>query len=92
MKKRIVALILLVVLLLPVLCACGKKNDILTQNEAVKKVAEHLDINTTDMKDVYVHITEGETNPCYSFHFTYDGKSYSLMVDVVTGEVMESDH
>lgn len=92
MKKRIFAIALVFVLLVSSLCACGKKNDILTQNEAVKKVAEHLDINTNDMEDVYVHITEGETNPCYSFHFTYDGKSYSLMVDVVTGEVMESDH
>lgn len=92
MKKRVFAIALVFVLLVSSLCACGKKNDILTQDEAVGKIAEHLKIDKNDMQDVYVHITEGETNPCYSFHFTYDGKSYSLMVDVVTGEVMESDH
>ena len=92
MKKRIVALVLLATLLLPVLCACGNKSNVLTQDQAVAKIAEHLDIRTKDMKDVYVHVTEGEKNPCFSFHFNYDGKAYSLMVDVVTGEVMESDH
>lgn len=92
MKKRILSIALVFVLLTGILCACGKKNDILTQDEAVGKIAEHLKIDKDDMKDIYVHITEGETNPCYSFHFTYDGKSYSLMVDVITGAVSESDH
>ncbi len=91
MKKRIVSLLLLTVLLMGLLCACGKKNDILSVDEAVARVAEHLQIDKKDIKDVYSHIVTGET-PCYSLHFTYDGKSYSLAVDVITGEVMESDH
>lgn len=92
MKKRIVVLIVLAALLLPVLCACGNKSDILTQDQAVERIAEHLNIRTKDMEDIYVHVADGESNPCYSMHFTYNGKEYSLMVDVVTGEVMESDH
>ncbi|MBO5838005.1 MAG: hypothetical protein J6Q92_09010 [Oscillospiraceae bacterium] len=92
MKKRMIALVLLVVLLLPVLCACGKKSDILTQDQAVERIAEHLNIDAKDMENVYVHVADGENNPCYSMHFSYNGKDYSLMVDVVTGEVMESDH
>ena len=92
MKKRILALVLLAVLLLPVLCACGNKSDVLTQDQAIEKVADHLNISTKDMKNIYVHVSDGENNPCFSFHFDYDGKEYSMMVDVVTGEVMESDH
>ena len=92
MKTRVCAIALVFVLLVSSLCACSKKNDILTQGEAVEKIAQHLNIDKDDMEDIYIHVADGENNPCYSLHFTYDGKSYSLMVDVVTGEVSESNH
>lgn len=91
MKKRIIAIALVSTLLLAVLCACGSKNKVISTDEALSLAAEYLQIDVNDISEPYIHIVEGE-NPGYSLHFTCDGKSYSVIVDVVTGEISESDH
>lgn len=91
MKKRIVALAVLTALVLAVLCGCGGKKDVLSVNEAEQLVIEHFQINSSDITNVHSHIAATE-NPSYSIHITCGDKEYSVLVDVVTGEISESDH
>lgn len=91
MKKRIVALFVLAALLLTVLCGCGSKKDVLSASEAEQIVIEHFQINKADITNVHSHIAATE-NPSYSIHITCGDTEYSALVDVVTGEISESDH
>lgn len=87
MKKRIVALILAAVLVLTVFAACGK-SDVLSEKEAQKRALEFLGISQKDVTDIHTHIATGEV-PGYSFHITCGDQEYSVLINAVTGEVVE---
>ncbi len=40
------------------------------------------------MTDIHTHIASGDT-PGYSFHITCGDQEYSVVIDAVTGEVVE---
>ena len=87
MKKRIVALVLAVLMALTMFAACGK-SDVLSEKEAQKRALEFLGISKKDVTDIHTHIASGDT-PGYSFHITCGDEEYSVLIDAVTGEVVE---
>lgn len=91
MKKTIISLLLVAVMAMSLLCACGNKSDVLTQAEAEKIAMEHFGLKKKDVDEIYTHIATGEIVG-YSIHITAGDTDYSILVDAATGELHESDH
>ena len=91
MKKRIVAFILIAVMVLGMLTACGKKGA-LTQEEAQKIALEHVGISQNDVSDLHVHIVQEQGIPCYSFHIASDKGDYTVLVHAGTGEIISTEN
>lgn len=89
MKKRIIAMALLAALVLTLFAACGKKNDVLTAEEAQKLAVASLGVSEDEVTDVHAHVTTVEGAPGFSIHITCGDEEYSVFVDAVTGEVVE---
>ena len=89
MKKRIVALLLLVVLALGIFTACNKSSA-LTSEQAQKAALEHLGISQKDATDIHTHVTTENGIPCYSFHIATADGGYTVVVHAGTGEVLSS--
>ena len=87
MKKRILALLIISVLLLVTLAACGKKGPV-TQEQAQKIALEHAGLTTKDVSDVHTHIVDENGIPCYSIHITTDDGDFSVVINATTGEVI----
>ena len=88
MKKRIVALVLAVLMALTMFAACGSKSSVISEAEAQKRALESLGLSKKDVTDIHTHIASGDT-PGYSFHITCGDEEYSVLIDAVTGEVVE---
>ena len=87
MKKSMIAIALVAALVLTVFAACGK-SAVISEKEAQKRAFEYLGVSQKDVTDVHTHIAAGEV-PGYSFHITCGDQEYSVLVDAVTGEVVE---
>ena len=88
MKKRIFAILMVCVMLLGLLTACGKKEPV-TQEQAQKIALEHAGLKEKDVADVHTHIVEENGIPCYSIHITAnDGQEQSIVINASTGEVI----
>lgn len=91
MKKRIVCLVLAALMAVTLLCACGNKTKVLTQEEAEKIALEHFNLSASEVDNIHTHISGGEIVG-FSIHITVDDTEYSILVDAATGECHESDH
>ena len=89
MKKTIISFLLVAVMAMSLMCACGNKSDVLTQAEAI--AMEHFNLKKKDVDEIYTHIATGEIVG-YSIHITAGDTDYSILVDAATGELHESDH
>ena len=87
MKKRIFAILTIVLILVGLLAGCGKKGPV-TQQEAQKIALDHAGLKASDVSDVHVHIVEEQGIPCYSIHITTDSGDFSVVINASTGEVM----
>ena len=90
MNKRIIALLLVAVLAVSLLAACGKKNSVITPEEAQKIAAEAVGVSKKDVADVHPHTGEIEGVPHYNIHLTLkDGTEYNVIINALTGEVVD---
>lgn len=88
MKKRVFTLLMVAVMLLGLLSACGNKGPI-TQEKAQKIALEHAGLSEKDVADVHTHISDENGIPCYSIHITTSDDEISVVINATTGEVME---
>lgn len=88
MKKRIFAILLIVLLVAGTLAACGKKGAV-TQEEAQKIALEFAGLTEDQITDVHTHIVTEQGIPCYSIHITTTDSELSVVINAATGEVME---
>ena len=88
MKQRIFALIMVCVMLVGVLAACGSKGPV-SQEKAQKIALEYAGLKASDVSDAHIHVTEKDGIPCYSIHITTADKEFSILVNATTGEVVE---
>lgn len=86
--KKLFCLIISVVLLLS-LCACGSKA--LTTDDAKAVVLKDLGVTESQVSNIHVHITNSEDGtPCYSVYLTVNGKQMEYLIDGATGEILSA--
>lgn len=96
MKKRVIALLLLAVMLVGALAACGKE-ELLTEAEVKKIVTDHACADGSVAGNVDFHGI-GETKDgqvCYQVYITINGKTFLYQVHATSGEILsitESSH
>lgn len=88
MKRKIFAVLALSVLLLGMLCACGKSGAI-TAEKAQKIALEDAGLKEKDVSDVHSHVVTEDNIPCYSIHISADAGEYSYLIHAGTGEILE---
>ena len=92
MNRRMIAFIMMLVLLVSMLCACGgKKSSVLTPEEAQKIVLKDAGLSAKDVEDIHTHVETYEGTACYNIHITLDGEEYSYLIDAKTGDILYSD-
>lgn len=89
MKRKIFAVAALCVLLLGMLCACGK-SEAITAEKAQKIALEDAGLKQKDVSDVHSHVVTENNIPCYSIHISADEGEYSYLIHAGTGEILES--
>lgn len=85
MKKRMLALALLVALVLPVLAACGGP---ITQAKAEQIALEDLQV-TADEATCHTHVSTVDGQSCYTIYVTVGTQSYEYVVNG-SGEILSS--
>lgn len=96
MMKRSIAIVMLAVMLLGILAACGK-DELLTETEVKKIVTEHACADGATAESVDFHgIGETEDGQvCFQVYITVNGKTYLYQVHATNGEILsvtESSH
>ncbi len=86
MKKRLIAVVSVVCLLLVLLAACG--GDGISMEKAQRIVLKDLGVSANEAT-MHVHIGEYEGMPCYSIYVTVGGKTLEYLVDSQSGEILE---
>lgn len=86
MKKLIVALLVITVLLS--FAACGSKNKVLTQEEAIAVALKNA--NLKDYDDAHAHITTEDGAVCFSIHITVGETTYNYVIAAQGGEILSS--
>lgn len=90
MKKRMIALLLLVALSLTLFAACGKKATAITTEEAQKIALKEVGMTADQVDDIHVHATQYEGTPCYQMHITAGNAVYYVYIDQ-TGKVLHTN-
>lgn len=88
MKNRIIAMILLLVLTLGILTACGNSG-VVTQEQAQKIALKETGLTASEATDVHTHVTTVDGIPCYSVHITTADGEFSIVISAADGTVME---
>ena len=92
MAKRMLALLLLVVLAVSLLAACGKKDTFLTAEEAQKIAMEAVGVSKKEVADAHPHTGTIDDIPHYNIHLTLkDGTEYEIIINALTGEVVSGN-
>ncbi len=92
MYKRVLALLLLAVVMVGLLAACGSKT--ISAEKAEKIVLKDLGAKADEV-EMHFHVTEFDGVPCFGIYATYKGVTWAYSIDAATGEILnkeESDH
>ena len=87
MAKRIISVLLVTVLLLGLLTACG--DDTFDVADAKKLVCQDLGIRESDADSLDTHLTTVGSAACYVVYVSVDGKHWQYTVNSLTGEILE---
>ena len=88
MKKRIFALLMVSIMLMGLLCACGSSSKVLTSEEAQKIALEQAGLTADQVTEVHTHVVTENGVPCYSVHITTADGDFSVVINAGTGEVI----
>ena len=87
MKKRLISLVLALLLLCSLLCACGKAD--ITANDAVTIVMEQLGDDAANVGTPHVHTGKFGNEDCYNVYITLDGQDWVYVVSM-DGQILGS--
>ena len=86
--KRLISLLVITVMLLGVLAACGKSGP-LTVDDAKKVVLSDLGVKESKVDSIDVHLTaSADGAACYAVYVTMNGEHLAYLVDGLTGEIL----
>ena len=94
MFNRVISILMIAVLALGLLAACGKEGP-LTVEDAKAIVLEDLGVKESKVSSIDVHITTVDGAACYLVYVSYNGENFEYVVNGLTGEILsaeESDH
>lgn len=94
MTKRIISLLLIAVMVLGLLAACGK-NGPLTADDAKKVVLKDLGVKESKVSSIDVHITTVDSTACYAVYVSIGGEHWEYIINGLSGEILlkdEADH
>ena len=90
MKKRIIAMIALLMLALSPFTGC-KKNKTVTSQEAQEIALKAAGLTAGQVDDVHVHVTSYEGAACYQIHITVGQVEHTFYIDQ-SGEILNADN
>ncbi len=79
MKKRLFGILILVCLIGSILCACGAKKEI-TSEEAVAVMLEDLGGNAQNISGIHTHTGTYENEKCYNIYVTRDNEQWVYVI------------
>lgn len=85
MKKRMIAMALLLCMALTLLTACG--GGPITAEKAEKIVLKEVGMSAEEAHP-HVHVGEYEGKPCFSVYITVGGVNWEYLVDSTTGDIL----
>lgn len=94
MFKRVISVLLIAVLAIGLLAACGKDGP-LTVEDAKAVVLEDLGVKESKVSSIDVHLTNSNGVACYLVYVSYNGENFEYLVNGITGEILsveETDH
>lgn len=83
MKKLIAVLLVLVSVLF---AACGNKNKVYSQEEAIAIALKDADL--TDYDEAHAHVSTEDGTVCYSIHITVGDTTYNYTIAAQGGEIL----
>jgi predicted small lipoprotein YifL len=90
MKKRLISLLLITVLALSLLTACGNDGP-LAPEDAMEIVMEDMGIDQSDVDSIDTHVTTVNGVACYVVYITVDGEHMQYLIDGVSGEILTKE-
>ena len=87
MIKRIVSLLMIAVLVIGLLAACGKDGP-LTVEDAKAVVLEDLGVKESKVTSLDVHLGNVGGVACYLVYVSYNGENFDYVVNGITGEIL----
>ena len=94
MAKRIVSLLLVAVLAIGLLAACGKDGP-LTTDEAIQVALDDLGVKEKNVDSADVHPTTADGEACYAVYISVDGQHWEYIIHGHSGQILhkaEADH
>ena len=87
MKKKILALCLVVLLVGALFAGCGG-NEIVTEEKAKAMAMEHAGVQESEIEDLHVHLVDENGLACYSVHITTATREVSVVIDIAGGKII----
>ena len=88
MSKRIVSLLMITVLALSLLAACGGNNGALTVDEAKSIALKDMGVKESKVDSVDVHISTVDGVACYVVYISIDGEHMQYTINGLSGEIL----
>ena len=90
MTKRIISLLMIAVLMVGMLAACGKDGP-LTTEDAKKVVLNDLGVKERNVDSIYVHMTPIGDSMGYIVYVSMGEEHLQYVVDGITGEILHKE-
>lgn len=90
MTKRIISLLMIAVLMVGMLAACGKDGP-LTAEDAKKVVLNDLGVKERNVDSIDVHITPIGDSMGYIVYVSVGAEHLQYVVDGITGEILHKE-
>lgn len=94
MTKRIVSLLLIAVMAIGLLAACGN-NDPLTVDDAKAVVLKDMGVKEKNVDSIDVHITTSDGVACYAVYISIGSEHWEYVIHGHSGQILakeEADH
>lgn len=88
MKNRLISFLLLAVLCLSLLAACGNDSVPITEKTAISIALKDAGLSENQVEELHAHVAAGAESPSYSIHFDYNGRQYEYVIDARNGDIL----
>ena len=87
MAKRMICLVLLAVMAIGLLAACGKDGP-LTTDEAIRIALDDLGVREKNADSTDIHPTTADGEACYAVYISVDGRHWEYIIHGYSGQIL----